>query len=264
MMGLGPVLGKLRNNLIAVNRIRSMADKVSGIGASNNHSMPPDFGIRHQEHKPLFPPFIRSLMQKGSLTNAELTRIQTFLGELNYQGSWTPDEQLTYQELSNRLVLLNVTFNARESILWRLRDDDPKITATAGFAVAEFNKQKNAQLRFIRAVKGFRSYSRLWFDYFLTLEAVDDHLGRTYQAVVKENLVYPHKPFKVLLFGLVADNGNGNLLNLIDNRWSGPYGECLYDDRGFTFRVGDYKLKPPMKIKRCSLEGDLLSSLHML
>ncbi|PRQ22698.1 putative Cystatin domain-containing protein [Rosa chinensis] len=215
-MGLVPVLGKLRNNLIAVNR-RSIADNV--IKASNN------LNSGHQEHKPwLHPdPCIRSLLRKFSLPTCK-----------ELWTDWTPNKQFTYGQLWTQLLSPLVTFDPPESTHRRLMDDDPQITATAAFAVAEFNKQKNAQLRFIRAVKGFRSC----FDYFLTMEAVDAHAVRTYQALVKEKRMHPyepfkvHEPFKVLLFGLVADNGNGNLLNLIDNRRNGLYGECLYDDRG--------------------------------
>lgn len=90
---------------------------------------------------------------------------------------------------------------------------------------------QNTQLVFVRAVKGFYKTSSLCFDYFLTLEAVDAHVVKTYQAVVEEDLKYPsHKPYRFLLFGLVADNGNESFLNLIDNRRS-----LLLDDRGESF-----------------------------
>ena len=52
----------------------------------------------------------------------------------------------------------------------------------------------------------------------LTLEAIDaDNVIRIYQAIVKQ-FWNAKRPLLLVLFGLVADNGNGDLIKLIDNR----------------------------------------------
>lgn len=58
----------------------------------------------------------------------------------------------------------------------------------------------------------------------LTLETIDaDNVIQIYQAIVQD-YSNGNPPVQLLLFGLVADNGNGSLLKLIDNRCAGRRG----------------------------------------
>ncbi|KAK9941213.1 hypothetical protein M0R45_017832 [Rubus argutus] len=136
----------------------------------------------------------------------------------------------------------------------------PRVVINAHFALEEFNKQKNAQLQFVRVVK---AYNQLCsggglIHRLLTLETIDaDNVIRIYQAIVKEYST-GNPPVQLLLFGLVADNGNGSLLKLIDNRCAGRLGPT--DNR----RVGQKIIKVQIKRQRYSLEEEILSTLHIL
>ncbi|KAL6204103.1 hypothetical protein ACLB2K_021372 [Fragaria x ananassa] len=81
----------------------------------------------------------------------------------------------------------------------------------AHFALEEFNKQKNAQLQFVRVVKAYNQECGGAFNHLmLTLEAIDaDNVIRIYQAIVKQFWI-AKRPLLLLLFGLVAENGNGD------------------------------------------------------
>ncbi|XP_004303766.1 PREDICTED: uncharacterized protein LOC101296880 [Fragaria vesca subsp. vesca] len=99
--------------------------------------------------------------------------------------------------------------------------DDPNIMACAHLAVEEFNKQKDAKLQFVRAVKAYRQYDSWWHSdmyYYLTLEAVEAEVVKTYQAIVleKENEDCPNK-LELHVFGQVADDGSRSMMILYDD-----------------------------------------------
>nr|XP_011461883.1 PREDICTED: uncharacterized protein LOC105350720 [Fragaria vesca subsp. vesca]XP_011461884.1 PREDICTED: uncharacterized protein LOC105350720 [Fragaria vesca subsp. vesca]XP_011461885.1 PREDICTED: uncharacterized protein LOC105350720 [Fragaria vesca subsp. vesca] len=134
--------------------------------------------------------------------------------------------------------------------------DCPRVVINAHFALEEFNKQKNAQLQFVRVVKAYNQECGGAFNHLmLTLEAIDaNNVIQIYQAIVKQFWI-AKRPLLLLLFGLVADNGNWDLIKLIDNR--GVFGPGPTDNRCFGRRI---KIQ---KTQRCSLEEEILSTLHL-
>ncbi|KAL6195167.1 hypothetical protein ACLB2K_030788 [Fragaria x ananassa] len=66
--------------------------------------------------------------------------------------------------------------------------DCPRVVINAHFALEEFNKQKNAQLQFVRVVKAYNQECDGAFNHLmLTLEAIDaDNVIRIYQAIAKQ------------------------------------------------------------------------------
>ncbi|XP_050128780.1 uncharacterized protein LOC126605421 isoform X2 [Malus sylvestris] len=83
------------------------------------------------------------------------------------------------------------------------------------FAVKEFNKQKDAQLQFVRWVRESQQLFCGCMNYFITLEAADAGTVKLYQAIVAQTISK-----ELRLFGLVLDGGR--LLKLIDNRRTSP------------------------------------------
>ncbi|KAL6187991.1 hypothetical protein ACLB2K_039386 [Fragaria x ananassa] len=125
-----------------------------------------------------------------------------------------------------------------------------RVMINTHFALEEFNKQKNRQLQFVKLVRAYNQWTGggAWQCHLLTIEAIDaGNVVKTYQALVVEH--FPSKPPdpQLLLFGLVADNGNGSLVKLIDNRPACRGG--LIDNRW----VGreDIKLQRKKKIEPC-------------
>ncbi|XP_040375421.1 multicystatin-like [Rosa chinensis] len=82
----------------------------------------------------------------------------------------------------------------------------------ARFAIEEFNKRKNAQLRFVRVVKAHRHLEDAIFCaqelaayvYVITLEAVDASVAKLYQAKVSVNFT---DGMFLEWFCLVVDDG---------------------------------------------------------
>ncbi|CAN6542862.1 unnamed protein product [Malus baccata var. baccata] len=105
------------------------------------------------------------------------------------------------------------------------------------FAVKEFNKQKDAQLQFVR-----------W--------AADAGTVKLYQAIVAQTISK-----ELRLFGLVLDSGR--LLKLIDNRRTSPKINRTRDPID-TRELYYPKVKVPVKTSRCSLEDEMLNTLHQL
>ncbi|KAM2027425.1 hypothetical protein ACFX1T_019724 [Malus domestica] len=91
---------------------------------------------------------------------------------------------------------------------------------------------------------------------FITLEAADAGTVKLYQAIVAQTI---SKEFR--LFGLVLDSGR--LLKLIDNRRTSPK---INRTRGpiDTRELYYPKVKVPVKTSRCSLEDEMLNTLHEL
>nr|XP_011461888.1 PREDICTED: uncharacterized protein LOC105350722 [Fragaria vesca subsp. vesca] len=133
--------------------------------------------------------------------------------------------------------------------------DCPRVVINSHFALEEFSKQKNAQLQFVRVVKAYNQECGGAFNHLiLTLEAIDaDNVIQIYQAIVKQFWI-DKRPLLLLLFGLVANNGNGDLIKLIDNR--GVLGLGPTDNRRFGRRI---KIQ---KTKRYTLEEEIISTLH--
>ncbi|KAL6187993.1 hypothetical protein ACLB2K_039388 [Fragaria x ananassa] len=135
--------------------------------------------------------------------------------------------------------------------------DSPRVVINAHFALEEFNKQKNAQLQFVRVVKAYNQVCGGGFNHLLlTLEAIDaDNVIQIYQAIVKQFWI-AERPLQLLLFGLVADNGYGSLIKLIDNRGARRLGPTDNRCVGRSIR----KIE---KRKRYTLEEDILSTLQL-
>ncbi|XP_020420582.1 multicystatin-like [Prunus persica] len=78
--------------------------------------------------------------------------------------------------------------------------DDPDTISPTRFAVKEYNKQKNAQLQFVRVLKAWHERRGPYMLYYLTLEAVDEGVVKVYQAFVD---VFCYKTMKLKLFGKI-------------------------------------------------------------
>lgn len=144
--------------------------------------------------------------------------------------------------------------------------DNPDIMAYARFAVVEFNKQKNAQLQFVRVVKaGSQESSFSGQIYYLTLEAVDADVVKMYQAIVNDS---PDPSLE--LFGLVADNGNGSLLKLIvKSRFNHKFIGLDCRENPVPREKSRYSLKKEIEVPLKKREGyflddEILGSMRLL
>ncbi|KAM1292771.1 hypothetical protein ACFX2H_019523 [Malus domestica] len=124
------------------------------------------------------------------------------------------------------------------------------------FAVKEFNKQKDAQLQFVRWVRESQQLFCGCMNYFITLEAADAGTVKLYQAIVAQTISK-----ELRLFGLVLDGGR--LLKLIDNRRTSPKINRTRDPID-TRELYYPEVKVPVKTSRCSLEDEMLKTLHEL
>ncbi|KAM5579395.1 hypothetical protein ABKV19_009262 [Rosa sericea] len=181
---------------------------------------------------------------------------------------WDDDE---YQQLMNdRIEHQRGTGPWRRGARKRFRflphrqpTDNPNVMAYAHLAVEEFNKQKNAQLQFVRAVKAYcQEYDDTWGDkyYYLTLEAVDAEVVKTYQAVVHDST----EP-SLHIFGLVTDNG---LLQLTDNHVL-PALYYTLDEREVQPKGRGYSDETEIEVTLQTrggyfLQDEILGSLHGL
>ncbi|KAL6275428.1 hypothetical protein ACE6H2_019029 [Prunus campanulata] len=132
--------------------------------------------------------------------------------------------------------------------------DDPDTISPTSFAVKEYNKQKNAQLQFVRVLRAWHERLGGYMLYYLTLEAVDEGVVKVYQALVN---VFCYDTMELKLFGLLNVD-NGSLLKLFFKRPTTPDG-VLYDRTG-----QECKKKVPRKTSRNCIEEEILTTLvHM-